>query len=311
MINVIVSVSVLVVVSITLFFLFKRVKTIYSSFTDLKGYTSFLNDIPYFTYTPGGITKIIIKTSWHTRDHMPLQMIKTLKDTIKMNPEYTLYYFDHSDRKKFMKEYANASSNIYKIYKKLIPGAFQADLFRLCILEKYGGCYSDIGHILFKPLNKILGDNNIVLVKDIPFFSYFGIHNAFMCSSPSHQFFKKLVNKCCENIKNNYYGDNELDVTGPTMIGKIYNCTFEKVCKSISKNIMKIGTTNFSEANCEYCKVKILDLKFLPLKFKKSFYILENGKIIIQTKFDNYQNVMYGKQPSYKKLWEQRKIYKK
>ena len=68
-----------------------------------------------FDTTSGGITKIIIKTSWQKRNSMPLQMIKALEKTKELNPDYTVYYFDDSEVDQFMKEFSN---EVYRCYKK-------------------------------------------------------------------------------------------------------------------------------------------------------------------------------------------------
>jgi hypothetical protein len=276
----------------------KNVK--YSSFQ-----ISRFSDITTQKYTPGGIPKVIYKTSWQSRDKMPEKMIEVLQKTINLNPEYQVFYFDHSERESFMKN--ECSQEVYDCYKKLIPGAYQADLFRLCILYKYGGCYSDIGHELFVPLDKILEDYNIVLVKDTPVREYYGIHNSFMCTVPEHPFFKACIDKCCENIKNGVYGEDSLDVTGPRMIGKVYNCFFEDKC--YHSNIIKIGD---NEYECNRCKIKVLSLKFLPLKFERTYYIFDNDTPIIKTKFEGYNYIMYGsvKKDSYMTLWKKKNIYK-
>ena len=120
-------------------------------------------------------------------------MEDVLKSTIELNPGYTLYYFDNNDCEKFMKEYSNRA---YRAYKKLIPGAFKADLFRYCILEKYGGCYSDIGHILLKHLDDIIGDNNILIVNEPDSDTRHGIHNAFICCGKN----EPLTMKCVEDL---------------------------------------------------------------------------------------------------------------
>jgi len=279
---------------------------------EIKGYTD-INENS-FSYTPGDIPKIIFKTSFHERNKIPLQMIEAFEITKQLNPEYEIYYFDHSEREQFMKDF---SEDVYSCYKKIIPGAFQADLFRICALYRYGGCYSDIGHIMKQSFNKIVEDANIVLVSDfisIPntFLKgpYFGIHNALMCSVKGHPFFKELINKICENVTNEYYGETELDVTGPTIIGKVFNCYFESVCDYKNKNLTVIGNKNYG---CDYCKVKMLNLAFYPLKLKISSFIIDtDGKDVAQTKFDNYYHVMYSsrKTPGYKKLWNMKKIYK-
>ena len=267
-------------------------------------------------YTEGGIPKIIIKTSFHKRERLPLQIISSLEETKRLNPGYTIYYFDNDDINAFMNDF---SPDMFELYKKLVPGAFKADLFRVCGLYYYGGCYSDIGHIPLVSFDTICQDANIVLVSDAKVFDFdlykqhnihfTGIHNALMCSVPKHGFFKALIDKITENIANDYYGENSLDVTGPTIIGKVFNCYFEKQCDYINKDIMVYGTTDYG---CKKCKVKILKLTRKIFEFKDTFYIQDyNNTDLIQTKFDDYYYVMYraSKTPRYTELWDKRQIY--
>ena len=264
-----------------------------------------------------GIPKIIIKTSWQKRDSMPQQIIDALETTIRLNPGYTLYYFDNDDVDLFMKDF---SQHVYDCYEKLVPGAFKADLFRVCFLYRYGGCYSDIGHVPLVGFDEICENADIVLVSDqnitqLPFMDYkntfSGIHNALMCSVPAHPFFEKVIEKTISNITNEYYGESPLDITGPIMIGKVFNCYFGNVCNYVNENRLVYGITKY---NCDKCAVKMLKFVSKPLKRTDTFYITDtDDKELVQTKFDNYYYVMYTskKTPRYGKLWDQKKVFKK
>jgi mannosyltransferase OCH1-like enzyme len=200
---------------------------------NIKTYKDLLNDYDSIKKTPGGIPKLIIKTSWQTLQNLPPQIDEVLKITIDLNPDYQLYYFDDEDIQTFMQSYGVAE---YNAYKKLIPGAYKADLFRYCILYKYGGCYSDIGHVMLQSFDYIIGKSKLVIVKDKPEFNYTGIHNALICVEKNNGFIKRLIEKCVENIENDYYGENSLDVTGPVMMGKVFQCYYYNVkviCNSI------------------------------------------------------------------------------
>ena len=188
---------------------------------DIKGYTNFLNDQYNWNYTPGNIPKIIIKTGPFKRNNLPQIITDIFNKILNQNPDYQLYYFDHDERYNFMKDY---SKTIFNYYNQLIPGAYKADLFRVCILERYGGCYCDLGFEMLETFDNILQENNLVLVKDKPFFylKCTGIYNSFMCSYKNNLFFKQIIKQICENIENEYYGENTLDITGPTLIGRIF-----------------------------------------------------------------------------------------
>ena len=313
--NKFIIILVVVLIIITYFSFKQKPITIFNSYY-VKGY----NDLKYrssFNYTQAGITKIIIKTSWHKRESLPEKMISALKISEELNPDYTLYYFDNDEIDQFMSDF---SPVVFNYYRKLVPGAFKADLFRACCLYRFGGCYSDIGHIMLKPFDMICGDANIVLVSDYKVYdvglfviknvNYTGIHNALMCCVKEHPFFKALIDKTCENIANNYYGENPLDITGPTMIGKVFNCYFGNKCDYINENIMKYGISDY---NCDKCKIKILKLTAKLYVPKFTFYIQDiHGNDLVRTKFDNYYEVMYHskKTPKYGELWDKRKVYK-
>jgi hypothetical protein len=104
-----------------------------------------------------GIPKFIFKTSWHPEPNQEI-----IFKTIQMNTEYKVFYFDDSDCEAFLRDYSFRALNAYK---KLIPGAFKADLFRYCILDHYGGCYSDIGHVMNATFDSIFNSSNLVFVK--------------------------------------------------------------------------------------------------------------------------------------------------
>jgi len=232
---------------------------------------------------------------------LPKEIIEVLEQTKKMNHDYEIYYFDDSDVENFMKEFGLRE---YICYNKLIPGAFKADLFRYCILYKFGGCYSDIGHVMYKSFDYICSDNNLVIVKDMNS-KYWGIHNALICSNKSTDFIKKLIDKSCDNIENNYYGINSLDITGPTMMGNVYNCLFENYCNYNNKEIIKSGIVNINNL-----KIEILNFK----NTNNDFFIRNsNDEIILLIKFKNYSKIMYHDRnvKHYGELWNKKKVYNK
>lgn len=45
---------------------------------------------------------------------------------------------------------------VLSAYDKIMPNAYKADLFRLCILYVYGGCYIDFAEVNVDSLVKLL-----------------------------------------------------------------------------------------------------------------------------------------------------------
>lgn len=281
-----------------------------------KGYTSLLKDYENCTYTSGGIPKIIFKTSWQKRNRFPKEITVVLNNTIIMNPDYNLYYFDDDEVNIFMKSY---SARAHAAYNKIVPGAFKADLFRYCILEKYGGCYSDIGHILQRPFDTICGNNKLVLVKDL--FDT-GIHNALICCTPHHPFIIKLVEQCIKNIESSYYGYCALSITGPVLAGNMFHKFYYNTLDALSltdnesENILKKENDKLmfnkyiipGDSN----GIRMLKLEIIGEEKERNDnkYIIDvNNNIFIETKFKNYYNIMYSKQPYYDDYWTSKTVY--
>ena len=269
----------------------------------IKTYSNLIKDYSSIPKTPGGIPKLIIKTSWQKLNNLPSQVEDVLNITIRLNPDYRVYYFDDDDVNNFMKSYG---SKEYSAYNKLVPGAYKADLFRYCILYKYGGCYSDIGHVMLKSFDSIIEDNKLVIVKDKPYLNYTGIHNALMCVVPSDKFIKQLIDVSIENIKNKYYGENPLSITGPVMMGKVFQCHYSNYCNK--------------ELNEKYLIKKEEGIKILEIVLRIDdeseegntiAYIADNNVPVLKTKFNNYRDIMYNNvgKPHYTELWYTEQVY--
>jgi mannosyltransferase OCH1-like enzyme len=234
-----------------------------------------------------------------------------------LNPEYQLYYFDDDDVGEFMQAY---SERAYIAYKKLKPGAFKADLFRYCVLEKFGGCYSDIGHMMHVSFDRICENNKLVLVKDRLFNKHdnrnkfdTGIHNALMCTVPHHPYIIKLVEECINNVESSYYGYDALCITGPIFAGtvfyKLYDMNYElremyhfqneteKVNTEMFIRHIKVGTRN--------------NIKILQLDDTAETIIDNTNKIILQRKFKDYYKIMYHdhNRARYYEDWRNKNVY--
>ncbi len=136
----------------------------------------------------------------------------------KMNPEYEHVFFSDDDCAQFM--YTNFPGRISNAYDKLIPGAYKGDLFRICYLYKHGGVYLDLNKTLKSPLRKVI-DNNYDLVTVIDLGSCC-VWQAFLACKPGLPVIWECIMKCVENIENEYYGVNSLDITGPMMMGRVF-----------------------------------------------------------------------------------------
>ena len=160
--------------------------------------------------------------TWSTRQ-LPDKMKETVEYNSMNNPDISFYLYDDKDCREYIK--ANFDNPVLEAYDKLKPGAYKADLWRYCILYQYGGAYLDIKFKCksdFKLKSMMKGN---FVVKDRP--KYFkdgiGIYNAFMIFSKGHPFLLKAIQKTLDNVKNRKYGKSDLYVTGPGMLGELYN----------------------------------------------------------------------------------------
>jgi mannosyltransferase OCH1-like enzyme len=246
----------------------------------IKGYSDLLLDISngIIKYTQKGIPKIIFKSSFHKRNEMHEEIIKVLEITKNLNKDYQIYYFDDTEVERSIND---ISKRLHIAYKNIIPSAFKSDFWRYCMLYKFGGCYSDIGHIMMVSFNEICGNKELILVNEL---HNGGIHNALMCCCKKEKLMDDAKNLCLKNIENRYYGERDIDVTGPYMLGRLYKIYPYKYKVKMLEHFI------------DYNKINVEQIK-------------DNNKVLIHTKFNNYYNIMYNNKLRYTELWNKKNIY--
>lgn len=173
------------------------------------------------------------------------------KHIIALNPEYAYLFFTPSERRYFIS--CHFPEKVLTAYDTLVPGAFQADLFRYCALYILGGVYMDYKIIPIRPLRFIIHDEDeIVLCADYERTNSLhlvtSILNSFIATVPKRSFFLHLINECVYNIlhhqsffrshmKQGIY-DTILSITGPTMVYHVYQSMREQTprCKHVIVN---------------------------------------------------------------------------
>lgn len=214
--------------------------------------------------------------TWHTKN-LPINM-QTNSDMIKiMNPEFRYILYDDKDCSNFIKN--NFGRDVLYAFNSLVPGAYKADLWRYCILYKFGGIYLDIK---YKPVNNFKFINFIESEHWVLDNDGIGIYNALMICLPQNPILLKAINNIIYNVNTNFYGENSLEPTGPRLLGKYFS-EYEK--------------TQF----------RIYHKSFLNGKHR---FIYFDNYIVLQqdseylTEHDNNK-----KQLHYSKLWYMKSIY--
>ena len=152
--------------------------------------------------------------------------------TALMNDDCEYFYFEN------MRSYLYIADNfppkIIKAYNTIIPGAFKADIFRLCWLYIEGGIYMDMTiepiYSMYEIIQQLdLQDKRkeVLFVKDrkIPSNTHKAIYNALIMATPKSDIVYKLLMNICDNVlqlaKNEDFSQNPLNYTGPNIIGDI------------------------------------------------------------------------------------------
>ena len=242
---------------------------------------SLLNNHSKFTYklNYNSIVPLDIYQTWYTKD-LPEKMRENVENIKKQNPDFTHYLYDDNDCRQFIKE--NFKQDVLEAYDSLIPGAYKADLWRMCILFIKGGIYMDIKLSCVNGFKLIELTEKEHFVKDRPLNS---VYNAFIVCKKGNMFLYKSIRQIVKNVKNKFYGSSSLSPTGPEMLGKV-----------ILDNRYNIN----------------LDMRH----YKHGGYILYKNKFVISTEYLEYrneQNRQYKRinTKTYGDLWNEKNIYKK
>ena len=165
-------------------------------------------------YNP--IVPLKIFQTWYTKD-LPIHMRKRVENLKQKNPRFEHFLYDDNDCREFIKN--NFEEYVLNAYDSLIPGAYKADLWRLCVLYMYGGIYMDI------KLNCINGFKLIELTENNHFvkdrLGPLTIYNALIVSQKGNPFLWMGICRIIMNVKNKFYGIDSLSPTGPRMLGNI------------------------------------------------------------------------------------------
>lgn len=241
---------------------------------------------------------------WQTwkEKNMHIDMFNNINDLRESNPEFKYYIFDDQECLEFIKEHY--TEDVANAFVTLVPGAYKADLWRYCVLYIYGGIYLDVKFKCldgFKLLNLIEDDHYCLDLINNGFHKdeQECIFNGIMINKPKNELLINAIYKIVENVKNKFYGSNWLEITGPNLLGKIFNKTFFK------KDEKYIFYGNNSKEIIKKSKIDIFFDDTPPVKF---VFLYKGHKILGQ--YETYRkNLGAVSYISYAKHWENKTVY--
>ena len=162
--------------------------------------------------------------TWKTKE-LPPYMNINLNQLKQKNPQFTFHLYDDADCRRMIQIFF--PKEVLDTFDTLKPGAYKADLWRLCVLYLRGGIYMDCKL-------KIVNNFNLLEIVDKEHFVLDRppkcIYNALIVCKAGNPILKDGIQQIVQNVKERYYGNNPLEPTGPSMLGKVaakYNLTLD------------------------------------------------------------------------------------
>ena len=217
---------------------------------------------------------------------------------LQLNPSATMIWFDDLDCKRYM---SKQPRKIYNAYQRLRPGAFKADLFRLCMLYDTGGVYVDCEAMPYVSIREMM--TGIDLPREKMFIAPLdrrGIHNGFMITSPRHPFLHACIQYIVDNVENEMYYEDDLAITGPVALSTSIN----RYLGRGDNEVFNTGLNEFKDISLYLYRYK----NFLPQgPFQ---YIYRDNKCLLAKKHCIYSYIRSKLKPSaYFRMVKSRQVY--
>jgi hypothetical protein len=271
------------------------------------------------------IIPLYIYQTWHTKS-LPPKMQECVNQLKSANPEFQYHLYDDNECREFIKE--NYDERVLHAFDSLVPGTFKADLWRYCILYKYGGIYLDIKYQCdedIKLIDLITKDDDLFVKEyDVGEWKNINVYSKNWCTGASifrgrHIGYSRgFLSDRIEINNNPKINENQVYtgfmVTRPK--NKKYLSMIESICNHVENKYYGNNITDptgpalfrkyFTDS--EFNKIKYSYFEAGGIGYIRDIY---TKKIILKF-YDEYRNEQktFGKTRYWKDLWLERKIYK-
>lgn len=148
--------------------------------------------------------------------------------TTAQNPSFVRHHVSDDEAAQFIEKHCG--NEAFEAYHCFAPPAYRADLFRFCALYAQGGVYLDTDIMPFVPLEELYSPCSVATVgHDFPWMDKKGKQMKILASAPGAPIFKCALDSIVENVKERYYPETELELTGPQMLHKCYEAHSQDV----------------------------------------------------------------------------------
>lgn len=113
-------------------------------------------------------------------------------------------------------------TEMLKVFDKLRPYAYKADLARYLLLYRLGGWYFDISVRVVQPVAEIGDVVEMITFLDLPQHSgvTYACSNAVMYARAGSEILAQTIRDICAHAAGHFYGENALYPTGPVCLGR-------------------------------------------------------------------------------------------
>ena len=182
------------------------------------------------TETTSEVSSIIHQT-WKSQQKLTSGHRRCIDLLIRQNPSLSHWFWDDSTCYEFVRNHFDP--RITALYRDLVPGAFKADVWRLCVLHAFGGVYMDIDMTPKQSLvdnwtNQWPSQSLFVVQDDVTSTpaDHMYLYNALIASSPKHDMLRVALCRTLTNAsayrRGTYTPLNGVCVTGPGSFGRAF-----------------------------------------------------------------------------------------
>ena len=162
-------------------------------------------------------------------NQIPKNMACAISTWKNKNPSFNYIFMDDDRSKQFICK--NFPHKYWDAVDILKPGAYKADIIRLCCLFVHGGWYCDISSVCDKNImsacSSLSMDTKLVVCKDVPA-SEFAVYQAFIGCTKENPVIKFILDHIIEDVHNRKFVNDSLMLTGPGAFGQYLNMYYEK-----------------------------------------------------------------------------------
>lgn len=147
---------------------------------------------------------------------LPPGITTVIQKIMALNPGWTHHLYDDQEMADFI--HTHYPGRVSQAFDSLAIGAARADIWRYCVLYKYGGVYLDIDADITRPLdNLIRPDDAAVITRE----QVAGLFNQWiLIFSADHPLLKAVIDESVENVLSRS-SNNILHLTGSTVFSNI------------------------------------------------------------------------------------------